>query len=196
MSAVHEAFSNRRLQLTLALLACLICAPLPSHAQTWDGFAEPPEGTDVIEVHRYGGFGPGAGGTLVSIDAAGRAAVLAPGQCPDEALVGRLSTPTFDDIRGELERAVASVRGQPARSVTDASIADIVREGRLEPLCLSPLDGVDMHVTLYSSGSKQQYKCVTGALQRFGESLLNRVFDAVSSNRATTACIERLVGPR
>jgi len=66
----------------------------------------------------------------------------------------------------------------------------------MEPLCQSPEDGVDLDVTLYRDGSKEQYTCVSGALLRFGESVLKRVSDAICANRMTAVCIERMVDPR
>ena len=165
--------------LSTLLFADLVLVPRLSHAQTceWEGFPEPLAGVDVIEVHRHGGYGPSAGRTLVTVDPSGRIALLAPGQCPRQTLVGLLQTPMFDDLVGEFRRAVE---------------AD--REGQIEPRCQSPEDGVDLDVTLYRDGSKERHACVRGALLRFGEDVLNRVFDAICADRTTIVCIRRMVG--
>jgi hypothetical protein len=180
------------------LFACLTFVPQVSRAQGCEGenLPAPSADVDVIEVLRYGGYGPPAGRTLVRVDVSGQILWLARGQCPDRTLVGRLATPTFDDLEDEFRRAVASIRSQPPRPlVSDAhSLAEVIREGRMEPLCLSPLDGVDLDVTLYHDGSKEHYKCVTGALLRFGEHMLRLVPDAICASRPTSACAERLVG--
>jgi len=162
-------------------LVALMFVPRLARAQTceWDRFPEPAAGMDVIEVHRHGGYGPPAGRTLVSVEASGRIALLARGQCPGQTLVGQLAQPTFDDLVGEFRSAVEEVR-----------------KGRAEARCESPTDGVDLDVTLYRDGSREHYSCVRGALFGFGESVLNRVFDAVCANRAATACIKRMVDPR
>lgn len=164
------------------LLTCCVFVPQLSRAQTceWDRFPEPSADPAVIEVLNYGGYGPPAGRTLVSVDASGRIVLLARGQCPDRALVGRLATPSFDDLADELERAVE---------------AEVIRAGRIESRCQAPEDGVDLDVTFYRDGSKEHYKCVTGALLRFGERVLGLVGDAICANRATTVCIERTVPP-
>ena len=98
--------------LSTLLLADLVLVPQLSHAQTcaWERFPEPSAGVDVIEVLRHGGYGPPAGRTLVSVDASGRIALLAPGQCPGQTLVGLLPTPAFDDLLGEFRRAVEADR--------------------------------------------------------------------------------------
>jgi hypothetical protein len=180
------------------LLASFVCMPLLSHAQTceWERPSEPSAGTDVIEVLRYGGFGAPAGRTVVSVDASGRATLLARGRCPDRTLVGRLASPSFDELANEFRHAVDSVRNQPPRPVVsdDHSLTEIIREGRMAPLCQSPIDGVDVDVTLYRDGRRERYTCVTGALLRFAESVLDRIYDAICTNRITTVCIERLVG--
>lgn len=105
---------------------------------------------------------------------------------------GLASPESADEFRGALE----SVRNQPPRPVVpnEHPVSEIIREGRLEPLCQSPEDGVDLDVTLYTDGSKEHYTCVTGALLRFGDSVLKRAFDAVCENRATAVCVERMVG--
>jgi hypothetical protein len=83
------------------LLACSVLVPQLSRAQAceWDRFPEPPAGVDVIEVLRHGGYPTGR--TLVSVDASGSIVLLARGQCPDQALRGRLATPTFDELVDE-----------------------------------------------------------------------------------------------
>ena len=105
---------------------------------------------------------------------------------------GLASPESADEFRGALE----SVRNQPPRPVVsdEHPVSEIIREGRLEPLCQSPEDGVDLDVILYTDGSKEHYTCVTGALLRFGDSVLKRAFDAVCENRATAVCVERMVG--
>ncbi len=142
------------------LLAGFIFLPQLSRAQgcEWERFPEPSADADVIEVLRYGGYGPPAGRTLVSINATGRIELLRHGQCLDRALVGHLETPTFEELARDVERAV---------------------EGGTKPLCQSPVDGVDVDVTLYRHGSKVHYQCVTGALLRFGERVLKLVSDAI-----------------
>jgi hypothetical protein len=163
------------------LLVGLMFVPQLAHAQSceWERFAEPSAGAEVIEVHRHGGYGPPAGRTLVSVDASGRIAVLARGQCPDQTLVGVLATPAFADLVREFRTAVEAVRND-----------------RIEARCASLSDGVDLDVTLYRDGSKEHYACVRGPLLRFGEGVLNRVFDAICTNRTTTVCVRRLVDPR
>ena len=168
------------------LVACAIfVVPRVSWAQScaWDRFPEPAANTDVIEVLRHGGYGPPpfAGRTLVSIDASGRVRLLRIGQCPDRTLVGRLEAPTFAKLVDEMRDAIESVRNQPPRPFVSEvhPLLEIIREGRMEPLCTSPTDGIDVDVTLYLNGSKEHYPCVTGALLRFGERVLKLVSDAI-----------------
>ena len=191
---------KHRMLLPHLVVGCLTLMPQLSHAQAcdvWQRFAEPSAETDVIEVLSSGGYGPQAGRTLVSVDAAGRIALLGRGQCPDRTLVGHLETPTFEELGEELQRAIESVRGQPPRPVVSAehSAIEIIREGRIEPLCQSPADGVDVDVTLYRRGSKEHYRCVTGALLRFGDRVLDLIADALCGTRMTAACIDRLILP-
>jgi len=132
------------------IFVCIAFAPQLSRAQSceWDRFVEPAADADVIEVSRHGGYGPApsSGRTLVSVEASGRIALLAVGQCPDQTLVGRLERPAFEEFVGELGQAVASVRSQPPRPMVSADhpFAEIIREGRVEPLCQSPVDGFDV----------------------------------------------------
>ena len=160
------------------LLACLVFVPHLSRAQgcEWESLPAPSADVDVIEVPRYGGYGEPAGRTLVRVDVSGEIVWLAHGQCPDRALVGRLTTPTFDDLEDEFRRVVASIRSQPP------------------PLCQSPEDGVDLDVTLYHDGSNEHHRCVTGGLLRFGENVLELVADAMCASRPTRACVQRMVG--
>jgi hypothetical protein len=58
------------------------------------------------------------------------------------------------------------------------------------------MDGVDLDVTLYRDGERESYTCVTGALLRFAESVLERISDAICANRVATVCIKRMVGQR
>ena len=68
------------------------------------------------------------------------------------------------------EAAVEVVPKQPHRPVSDLqSLIEIIRESRTRPLCQSPEDGVDVDLTLHRHGSTEHYRCVTGALLRFGE---------------------------
>lgn len=179
------------------LFACLTFVPQVSRAQgcEWQSLPTPSADVEVIEVLRYGGYGPLAGRTLVRVDVSGQTVWLARGRCPDRTLIGRLATLTFADLEDELRRAVESIRSQPPRPfVSDEHpFTAIVREGRMEPLCQSLEDGVDLDVTLYHDGSKQHYRCVTGALLRFGEHVLRLVPDAICASRPTSACAERLV---
>ena len=182
------------------LFACLVFVPHISRAQgcAWESLPDPPVGVDTIEVLTYAGFPPpGEGRTLVRIDASGRTAWLAK-KCPDGTLFGHLATPTFDELFEEFERALESVRGQPPRPfISDEHpLAEILREGRMEPLCQSPHDGVDLDVTVYHDGSKERYKCVSGALLRFGQKVLRLVPDAICTSRITRLCIQRMVDRR
>ena len=165
----------------LLVVCAIFVVPQVSWAQSceWDRFPEPAANTDVIEVLRHGGYGPPpfAGRTLVSLDASGRVLLLRLGQCPDRTLVGRLEAPAFAELVDEMRAAMESVRNQPPRPIV--SRAEIFREGRMEPLCTSPTDGIDVDVTLYLHGSKEHYQCVTGALLRFGERVLKLVSDAI-----------------
>jgi hypothetical protein len=182
------------------VLVCIAFAPQLSRAQSceWDRFAEPPADADVIEVSRRGGYGPApfSGRTLVSVEASGRIALLAVGQCPDRTLVGRVERAVFEALVDELGQALTSVRSQPPRPMVSADhpFEEIIREGRVEPLCQSPVDGVDVDVTLYRAGSKEHHECVTGALLRFGENVLRLVSDSICANRTTSVCIKRMVG--
>ena len=183
--------------LSQLLCVCLVSAPHLSHAQgcDWQSLPDPSADVDTIEVLTYAGYGPpGEGRTLVRLDASGRTAWLAKG-CPDGTLVGQLATRTFGELLEEFERALESIRGQPRRpSVSEEHpFAEIVREGRMEPLCQSPFDGVDLDVTVYHDGSKEHYKCVTGALLRFGEKVLRLVPDAICTSRIARLCIQRMV---
>ena len=183
-----------------ALFVCIALAPQLSRAQScdWERFAKPAGDADVIEVTMHGGYGPApfSGRTLVSVEASGRIALLAVGQCPDQTLVDRLEQPTFTELVDQLGQAVASVRSQPPRPIVSADhpFGEIIREGRIEPLCQSPVDGFDVDVTLYRAGSREHYECVSGALLRFGENVLRLVSDAICANRTTSVCINRMVG--
>jgi hypothetical protein len=132
----------------------------------------------------------------VRVDMSGQIVWLGHGQCADRTLVGRLVTPTFGDLADELRRAVDSIRSQPSRPFVSAAhpFSEIIREGRIEPLCQSPEDGVDVDVILYHDGSKEHYTCVTGPLLRFGENVLRLVADAICASQVTRACVERLMG--
>jgi hypothetical protein len=179
------------------LCACLVFVPHLSRAQgcEWARLPDPSAGVDAIEVLTYAGYGPpGEGRTLVRVDASGRTAWLAK-RCPDGTLVGHLATPTFDELSEEFERALESIRGQPPRPfVSDEHpFAEILREGRMEPLCQSPYDGLDLDVIVYHDGSKEHYKCVTGALLRFGQKVLRLVPDAICASRIARLCIQRMV---
>jgi hypothetical protein len=170
--------------LALLLIVCLLITPRLSRAQCeWDRFPEPVGNADVIEVHRHGGYGPPpfAGRALASVDASSRTALLRVGQCPDQTLVGRMESPTFEGLVGELGRALASVRRQPPRPIVSdlQSAIEIIREGRVEPFCQAPVDGWDVDVTLYFHGRKEHYACVTGALLLFGERVLKLISDAM-----------------
>lgn len=190
--------TKRNAPLTLLLLAGLVSVSQRSHAQgcEWEGLPVPPSDVEVIEVHRYGGYGPPAGRTLVRIDSSDQTVWVPHGRCPDRALAGRLATFSFDDLEGEFRRAVESNRSQPPRSfVSDENpISEIIREGRIEPLCRSPEDGVDLDVTFYSDGMKEHYGCVTGALLRFAADVLRTVPDAICAIRPVGECAERVVG--
>ena len=180
------------------LLACLMLMPQLSRAQgcEWETLPAPSADVQVIEVVRSGGYGPQAGRSVVRIDASGQIVWLSRGQCPDRILDGRMTTPTFDELMDQFRRAVESIRSQPPRPfVSDEhAFTEILREGRTEPLCQSPEDGVDLDVALYHDGSKEQYKCVSGALLRFGEHVFRLGPDAICASRPTSACAERLVG--
>jgi hypothetical protein len=63
----------------------------------------------------------------------------------------------------------------------------------VEPLCQSPFDGVDLDVTVHHDGSKEHYKCVSGALLRFGQKVLRLIPDAICASRITRLCIQRMV---
>jgi hypothetical protein len=174
----------------LKLLLCvfLMVVPRLSSAQTCDvqlsRFPEPSAGVDAVEVLTYGGIG---GRILVSVDASGRVALLNWGQCPDQTKVGSIGGPAFDVFLEAAVRAIESVRSQPARP--NESLEDllaIIEKGRMEPLCLSLQDGVDVDVTLYIRGSKERYSCVTGALLEFGRQLLNAVSAAVRDASAAS----------
>ncbi len=164
-----------------AILGCFVLVPPFAHAQTceWGTPPAPSAGTEVIEVIKRGGYGPFAGRTVVSMDAAGRITLLGRGQCPDRTLVGQLGTPSFEDVANELRDAVESVRNHPAR-----------------PSCPSLDDSVDVDVTVYRDGERERYTCVTGALLQFGESLLEHISAAICANRATRVCIGRMVEHR
>ena len=183
---------------TRLLFACLMFMPQLSRAQgcEWEGLPAPSVDVQVIEVLRSGGYGPQAGRSVVRIDASGQIVWLSRGQCPDRILVGRMTTPTFADLMDQFRRAVDSIRSQPPRPfVSDEDpFTEILREGRMEPLCQSPEDGVDLDIALYHDGSREHYKCVTGALLQFGEHVFRLVPDAICASRQTSACAERLVG--
>lgn len=194
-----ERYATKSVALVARLLFfCLMFMPQLLRAQgcEWESLPALPVDAQVIEVLRSGGFGPQAGRSVVRIDASGEIVWLARGRCSERSLVGHMTTPTFDDLADQFRRAVESIRSQPPRPfVSDEHpFTEILREGRTEPLCRSPEDGVDLDVALYHDGSKEHYKCVTGALLRFGEHVFRLVPDAICASRPTSACAERLVG--
>lgn len=185
--------------LSQLVFACFVILPHLSRAQgcEWQNLPEPSAEVEVIEVLRYGGgIGPPAGRSLARVDASAQIVWLAHGRCPDRTLGGRLATVSFTALEKQFRGAVESIRSQPARpSVYDAqTLAAIVREGRLEPLCQSSEDGVDVDVTLYHGGSREHYKCVSGALLRFGENVIRLVSDSICGSALTSECVERFMG--
>jgi len=129
-------------------------------------------GVDSIRVEFYSSNS--ASRTLVLVDASGRAVLH---QCPKKSKATDLQAGAFDEFKALARHAVDTVRNQPPRpkSSTPDEVRDILENGRIEGLCLSPFDGQDADVTLHLDGSSEHYSCVTGALLEFSRRLLGIV---------------------
>jgi len=151
----------------------------PSQSQ----FPAPQSDTDTIEIASYGGFPSGR--AVVSIDASGRIIVLPSRQCTAQIKHGRADPSKFAEFLAHAMHAIETVGNQPPRPdpSTSAELLETIKSGRIEGLCLSNVDGVDVDVTLFVKGAKSYYPCVTGELLVFGQELLRFAFAAVENAR-------------
>jgi hypothetical protein len=189
---------QRRPLLPLLFLLGVVSVPYGSQAQgcEWENLPTPSSDAHVIEVLRSGGYGPPAGRTLVRVDASGQADWLPHGRCADRTVVGRLDSPSFENLEAEFRRAVEAMRSRPpGLFVSDEHpLSEILREGRREPLCQSIEDGEDVSITLFRDGMTEHYRCVTGPLLRLAGSILRLVPEAICAIRPNGACAERQLG--
>jgi hypothetical protein len=172
---------SSRALLVLGMLLVNECATAQSCDLSQSLFPAHPSDTDTIEIAKYGGYPSGR--AVVAIDASGSIIVLPWRQCADQIKHGRADPSEFDKFLAQVAHAIETVRNQPSRPdpSTNSELLEIIIGGRIEGLCLSHVDGVDVDVTLFVKGVTSHYPCVTGELLVFGQELLRFGFDAVEN---------------
>ena len=171
----------------LAVFITVLClAPMASRSQECErsiaGFPEPSAERDSIFVKREGGRPH----TLVAaaIDEFGKVSYFRNGGCLVQSDAGAIEASEFATLLNEFRQALEQLRRQPPNPTptTLQQILAILERGRLEPTCMSHLDGIDVEISAIVSGNEVTLPCVTGPLKDFGYSVLRTATNAVNTD--------------